>query len=152
MVCRGGSYCSWSSVSSSSSCSSSLYSCSSVGDGRYCESLLLINVYGWHVGIVSEWPAVTYIPSWVRRHKILGGGFCRMVDWSVAKMYLLPQQPQGRGLMTLARCGGGWGLQTFPGKSLSRKDDSRKDVSRKDVSRKDVSQKIIFPKNSVSLF
>ena len=31
-------------------------------------------------------------------------------------------------------------LRTFPGKSLSRKDDSRKDVSRKDVSRI-----VIFP-------
>jgi len=58
------------------------------------------------------------------------------------------------------------GLRTFPGKSLSRKDDSQKDVSRivifperrfpdrtfpgqslsrKDDSRKDVSRKIIFP-------
>ena len=67
------------------------------------------------------------------------------------------------------------GLRTFPGKSLSRKDDSRKDVSRKDVSRivifperrfperrfpdkmfpgqslswKDVSQKIIFTEEIV---
>jgi len=32
------------------------------------------------------------------------------------------------------------GLRTFPGMSLSRKDDSRKDISRKDVS-----QIVIFP-------